>query len=275
MQVKGLDSQLSLPGRPRMLMWSLLVGLVAGLFGVSAPTALFGVYMETPPPLLGQPFSYQTIQSCSKLVCAPVALNSPALALADYAIYFAVGFLVTFAFGIIFVASHKPRSWFGRNVVPLALFIIAVLVVAVAAGGSVANGASLTQPHWPTPSGVEVYALTNVTLYSGTATTASLQGTAHLDITFINYYWNGESIPANITLTAGNGTVISSVYRCPTPSSCTPLTTIEIPNAYSTMTFDQQTTAFYFGAAVVKGQSYSLAINMPGIIMHFGTGIAQ
>jgi len=272
MQVKGPDSQL--PGRPGGLVWSTLVGLVSGLFGVSAPTALYGLYLEPPPPLLGQPFGYQTIQTCSSLVCAPVALNNVPLAVADYAICFAVGFLVTFAVEIFFVARHKQQGRLGRNAVPLAFFIVAVLVVALTAGGSFANGASLTQPHWPTPSGVEVIALNNVTLYSGTATTASLQGSAHLGITFVNYYWKSESLPANITLATTNGTVISSVYQCPSPSSCNPLTTIEIPNPYSTMTFDQPTTAFYFGSVITKGEGYSIAITTPGIIMHFSADAA-
>lgn len=275
MKIKVHDSELPLPGLSRALVWSMLVGLVAGLFGVSAPTASFGTYMETPPPLLGQPFGYQTIQDCSKLVCAPVVLNNLTLALADYAIYFALGFLATFVVEIISVARREQRSWFGRNLVPLSFFIIAVLVVAAAAGGSIANGASLTQPHWPTPSGIEVYALSNVTLYSGTATTMSLQGTAHLDITFVNQYWESESIPIEVTLATANGTVISSAYQCSNPSSCSTLTTIEIPRPYSTTTFDQPTTAFYFGSAVVKGQDYKLAVALLGTTMNFDTNVAQ
>ena len=274
MKVEGLDSQPPLPGRSRALIWSALVGLVAGLFGVSAPTALFGTYMEPPPPLLGQPFGYQTIQSCDKLVCAPVALNNLALALADYAICFAAGFLVTFAVEIIFVARRMPRSRAGRNSVPLALFIIAVLVVALTAGGSVASGASLTQPHWSTPSGVEVYILPNATLYSGTATTSSFQGAAHLDVSLVNYYWKSESMSVNITLTTGNGTGISTVYQCQSMSSCTLVTAIEI-KPYSITTFDQLTTAFYVGSAVVKGQNYSLVVTTPEFTMNFDTLVAQ
>ena len=270
LKVEGSVSQQPPPELPRALSWSALVGLVAGLFGVSAPTALFGLYMEPPPPLLGQPFGYQTIQACSKLVCAPVALNNPALALADYATYFAVGFLATFAAEIVFVASRRQRGWFGRHLAPI-FFTLAVLVVAVAAGGSFASGASFTQPHWPSPSGVEFYALMNVTLHSGTATAAPLQGTAHLDITFVNNYWKSESIPANVTLATTNGTVASSAYLCVNPSSCSPLTAIEIPKPYSTITFDQPSTAFYFGSAVVKGQTYRIVITTPAITMQFDT----
>lgn len=274
MKVEGYDSQLPSSGRPKVLTWSVLVGLVAGLFGVSAPTALFGTYMEPPPPLLGQPFGYQAIQACGKLVCAPVALNNLALALADYAIFFMVGFWVTFAAETIFGARGKQRSRFRRNLGPLTFFIIALLIVALTAGGSIASGASLTQPHWSTPSGVEVYILPNATLYSGTATTASLQGAAHLDISLVNYYWKSESMPANITLTNGNGTEISSVYQCQSASSCTPLTTIEI-KPYSITTFDLPTTAFYFGSAVAKGQNYSLVVATPVFTMNFGPMVAQ
>lgn len=275
MQIEGPGLQLPPTRRPKVLVWSLLVGLVAGLFGVSAPTALIGTYMETPPPFLGQPYSYQTLQSCSKLVCTPVALNNTALALEDYAIYFAVGFLVTLAAQIVFGTRRKQRrSWFGRNLVPASLFIVAALVVAVAAGGSVASGASFTQPHWPTPSGVEVYALNNATIYSGTATTASVQGTAHLDITFVNYYWKSESFPANITITAANGTVISSVYQCQTPTSCSPLKTIEIPRPYSAFTFDQPTNAFYFGSDIVRGQDYRLVLTTPILTMNLSISAA-
>ena len=274
MKTDGTDSQLVPPGRPRTLAWSLLVGLVAGLFGVFAPTALFGTYMEPPPPLLGQPFGYQTIQACGKLVCAPVALNNLALALADYAVFFAVGFLVTLAAETIFEVRGRQRVRFGRDLVPLAFFVIALLVVTLTAGGSIASGASFTQPHWSTPSGVEVYIVPNATLYSGTATMASIQGAAHLDISLVNYYWKSESMPAKITLTTGNGTEISSVYQCPSRSSCIPLGMIEV-KPYSITNFDQPTTAFYFGSAVVKGQNYSLVVTTSQFTMNFGPMTAQ
>jgi hypothetical protein len=260
----------------RIVLWSTAVAAVAGLFGVVAQNPT-GMYMETPPPLLGQPFGYQSIRACAALICAPVAQNNLPVALADYAVYFAVGFAVALLAQMVLVHRWSSAAGFGRNLVPASFLICALLIVAGAADQSVAAGASLTQPHWPTPSGVEANPLMNVTLYSGAATTPSLQGTAHLDISFVNYYWQSQNVPISVTLTMPNGSEIASVYQCQNPNSCSQVSSLLLPKPYSEINLNQPTTAFYFGSAIVQGVGYRLAVSVYGgaMIMHFGTTTAQ
>ncbi|MGA2875327.1 MAG: hypothetical protein ABSE82_07285 [Nitrososphaerales archaeon] len=262
--------------RLRIELWSVTVAAVTGIFGVAALT-FTGMSMEPVAPLLGQPFGYQAIRTCVALVCAPMALNDLLVALADYAVCFAVGFVVTLFAQIILAARWSRKDGIGRNLVPASFLVIALLIVAAAANGSVAAGASLSQPRWPTPSGIEAYPMNNVSLYSGTASTTSFQGTAHLDISFINYYWQGQTVPVSVTLTTSNGTVISAVYECQSLNSCSQVSALLLPKAYSEFTLNQPTTAFYLGSAIVKGANYTLSVSMFGgaMITHFGTTAAQ
>ncbi len=262
--------------RLRIVLWSTAVAAVAGTFGVVAQNPT-GMYMEPPPPLLGQPFGYQTIRTCTALVCAPVAQNDLPVALADYAVYFAVGFAIALLAQMVLATRWSSSGGFGRNLVPASFLVAALLVVAAAAGSSGAAGASLSQPHWSTPSGIEVYPLMNVTLYSGTASTPSLQGTAHLDISFVNYYWQSLSVPLSVTLEMPNGIEITAVYQCQTQNSCSQVSTVLLPDPYSELTLNQPSTAFYFGSAIVNGTGYRLAVSVFGgaMVAHFGTTVAQ
>jgi len=72
--------------------------------------------MEPVAPLLGQPFGYQTIRTCTALlVCAPVTLNDLPVALADHAVYFAVGLVVTLLAQIILVKSVRELKFIYYN----------------------------------------------------------------------------------------------------------------------------------------------------------------
>jgi hypothetical protein len=231
--------------------------------------------MELTAPLLGQPFGYQTIRTCAAIVCAPVAQNNIPVALADYALYFVAGFIVALAAQTILLIRPPSSSWILRNGVALILLFMVLSIVAGAANSSEAAGASLTQPHWPTLSGTEAVPLGNVTLYSGTASAPSLQGTAHLDISFINYYWQSLSVPLSVTLTMPNGTEITAVYQCQSPNSCSPVSALPL-KPYSEVNLNEPTTAFYFGSAIVNGTGCRLAVGVFGgaMVMHFGTTVA-
>ncbi len=261
--------------RLRIMLWSIAVAAVAGAFGVVAQT-FTGVSMEPVAPLLGQPLGYQTIRACAAIVCAPVAQNNLLVALADYGLYFAVAFAIALLAQMVFARRWSTGKRFGQKLVPASFLICALLIVAGAADQSTAAGASLSQPHWPTPSGVEADPLGNVTLYSGTASTPSLQGTAHLDISFINYYWQSLSVPLSVTLEMPNGTEITAVYQCQNPISCSQVSALPL-KPYSEVNLNEPTTAFYFGLAIVNGTGYRLAVSVFGgaMVMHFGTTTAQ
>jgi hypothetical protein len=271
----GVEARRGISAKLRILLWSTVVAAVAGFLGVAAETST-GMTMEPVAPLLGQPFGYQTIQTCAAIVCAPVAQNDLSVALTDYAVYFAVGFAIALLAQMVLAKRWSSRGGFGRNLVPTSLVICALLIVAGTAALSSEAGASLSQPHWPTPSGTEAVPLGNVTLYSGTASAPSLQGTAHLDISFINYYWQSLSVPLSVTLTMPNGTEITAVYQCQSPNSCSPVSALPL-KPYTEVNLNEPTTAFYFGSAIVNGTGYRLAVGVFGgaTVMHFGTTVAQ
>ena len=192
---------------PRIMPWSILIGLIGGIFGlVALDLPLFAVYMESPPPLLGQPVGYQMLPTCNYgpySVCPPNVSNNIALASLDFVICFAIAFFAALVILRAFLPRLVSRSVWRRNALPAVLLVITLLVVSFAAAGSVAQGASLSQPHWPTPSGVEVFPL-NMTIYSGTASSPTFQGTAHMTLILANYHWTDLNISISVSVTGPN-----------------------------------------------------------------------
>lgn len=256
----------------RRVIWkTAVVSVVGGLYGVfSINFALFtGIYAESPPPYLGNPFIFQSISYCNAgrlVVCPPLADNSYFIAAVDFLIFFGL------CFGVVFAALYKLRfnvalkpGFLGRNSVLISIFLVVLTLVFLSATASASSGASLTEPHWPTPSGVEVFPL-NFTLYSGTGSDISRQGSAHMDLTLANYHWTAANVSFIISL--GNGlsnhsTNPVSFFECPLPAKCKHFGSVMVP-AYSSLNLTSSTSALYFGIPVVKGEYYSISINMTG-----------
>ena len=254
------------PKAPRIMFWSILIGLIGGVFGlVALNLPLFAVYMEPPPPLLGQPIGYQVLPTCNfgpYSVCPPNVSNNIALASLDFVICFAIAFFVALVILRAFLPRLVSTSVWKRNALPAVLLVITLLVVSFAASGSVAQGASLTQPHWPTPSGVEVFPL-NMTIYSGTASSPTLQGTAHMTLILTNYHWTDLNVSISVSVTGLNITQPISIYQCSSPVSCHTFSTVIVP-PYTAFGLDSSTTALYFGNQIEKGAEYHFELNMIG-----------
>ena len=105
----------------------------------------------------------------------------------------------------------------------------------------------------PMDTGVSVNGNGNATLYSGTASTPTSQGTAHVDLTFV-YTTASVPIPIFLTATSPNGTSIP-VYQCQSATSCT------VPSIVYLKPFTgaggMETLSFYFGSAIVRGMNYT------------------
>jgi hypothetical protein len=211
------------------------------------------MYMEPPPPLLGLPITYQTLTPCNPGplgVCAPMVVNNVSLAFADFATWFVVA--LAFTFLVLYALSRNSLSSSrAKYALPLALLIVITIIVSFSAYGSISSGASLAQPHWATPSGVEWYSA-NSTLYAGPQTTYALQG-AHFDIRILNYHRTDETIILSFfQLTSSSGTVFQPrIYQCQTANSC------EINSSNVVPPYSSMSITFYLGAPIQKGMEYS------------------
>lgn len=270
---QGKDSRQSIssPSRsitkpPRATVWSILIAAIGGVFGlVALDFPLFGMYMETPPPLLGQPIGYQTIPNCNAgpfSVCVPFVHNSILIASIDFIICFGVTLII--AYGILrgFASHFSSSNILKRNSLPALLSLIALLVVSSSAAGSVMSGASLAVPHWPTPSGVEVYPL-NMAIYSGSSSTPSSQGTARMTLILANYYWTDLNISIAVSISGSNISQPVSVYQCINPTSCKTFSSINVP-PYTALGLNSTKTALYLGIQVEKGANYHYQLNLTG-----------
>jgi hypothetical protein len=269
----------------KSVLWkSIALAAVGGLYGiVDVNIPFYAIYAEAPPPLLGNPFVYQIFSNCNTgpyAVCPPLVHNDLLLVAIDFLAFFSLCFAV--AFLILYklrFSSALKKGVLGRNSVTITIFVILLAVISLTAFGSVSQGASLVEPHWQTPSGVEVYPL-NYTLYSGSATNSSDKGTAHLDIDLANYYWT--PLNASFSISVGRGSSNNDitlnaveVYQCPTPSSCRQVSSIMIP-PYSSLNLTSSNNSLYLGMPIQKGALYSIQINMiaNGIISQ-DTEVAQ
>ena len=236
------------------LVWSIVVAAFSGLFGLTTLSTAFGMYMEAPPPLLGFPFVDQTLQTCNAQgqyrVCPPVVINDPGIAIFDFGIFFVIGFAI--ASMILYASSGwtSHSSLFKRNIAPVVLLAITILLVSLSVNGAISSGASLTQPHWPTPSGV-TFGLGNFTLYSGSATTSSSQG-AHIDLRVMNFHWTNQTIVLSNIVLWSNGTKFSPVvYLCKSTTSCEASSNVVMPPYTSTVI------RYYLGSSIQSGAQYS------------------
>ena len=223
--------------------------------------------MEAPPPLLGQPFGYQTLVTCNggpNFVCPPEVQNNLATASMDFVICFSVAFAASFAILLGLRSRLASRSSLGRNALPATLLLITIVAVSLTGFGSVASGSSLVQPHWPTPSGVEVFP-SDITIYSGSASTPYTQGTARMTLILENYYWTSLNASVLLTLTGPNleSQTNVTIYQCPSPSSCLVVSGITIPRYYA-LSLNATTTALYLGIQIEKGQTYQYELTMVG-----------
>jgi DNA-binding transcriptional ArsR family regulator len=113
------------------------------------------------------------------------------------------------------------------------------------------------------------------TIYAGTATTPSSQGTAHVNVTFV---YDGPDIPIPVFLTAtsSNGTSIAA-YQCRSRTSCAPISTIYMKPSNGSE--EEETFSFYFGSPITSGMNYSCAMTIMGIGEitggYWGTIVAQ
>jgi len=255
----------------KSILWkSAALAAVAGLYGIAnVNESFFAVYAEVPPPLLGNPFVYQTLPNCDAgqyVVCPPLVQNNVLLAAIDFFVFFAVCFAVVFP--ILYKSRFHSTFKNGivkRNSIAVTFLVIILILVSLTTLGSTIQGASLVEPHWPTPSGVEVYPL-SYTLYSGSATNPSTQGTAHMDLTLANYHWTPVNASFSISLARGltnHSTNTVGIYQCPTPSTCMPVSSVTVP-PYSSLNLTSASTSLYFGTAVQKGEYYSIQVNMTG-----------
>jgi hypothetical protein len=252
----------------RILLWSALIGSVAGAFALVTLSTIFGMYMEVPPPLLGQPFAYQALQPCNAglyEVCPPAVINNVALAIFDYASVFLIAFLGAYLTqrALFPITSHYENS-IKRNVVPIVLLVIALLFTSLSANQSISSGASLSQPHWPTPSGVSLD-LGNISLYSGPATTSRSAG-ARMDIRLLNYHWTSQTVTiSNLRLGYYNETINPPIYECESVRSCA------INSTFVVAPYSSTVVPFYLGYPIQKGAEYSynftITSNMGGWIM--------
>ncbi|HZW55779.1 MAG TPA: hypothetical protein VFF30_05770 [Nitrososphaerales archaeon] len=255
-----------------IFLWSALIGSVAGSFGLVTLNTAFGMYMEPPPPLLGQPLAYQSLQTCNRVpleVCPPLVMNDIGLAAMDFTLCFLIAFIGAslILLALASSASHS-QSVVKRNVVPIVLFIITILIVSLSLSGSISSGASLTQPHWPTPSGI-TFGLGNVSLYGGTATTPTSEGGAHVDIRVLNYHWTAQTITlTSILFKSSNGTTINpTVFQCQSATSC------EVNSSFIAAPYSATVLSFYLGSPIQKGAQYScnfsITSNLGGFISSF------
>ena len=206
----------------RIFLWSLCIASIGGIYGlVSLDFPMFALYSMTPPPLLGQPFGYQTLPTCnSQTVCPPVVQNSFAVASTDFAICFSITFLIISALLLAF--RHNllaSTSIWKRNALPASLMVIVMLIVSVATSGSVSSGASLSQPHWA-PGVMDEYIL-NITVSSGTPSSETSQGTARMNLILASDYWTNQNVSVSVTVRGSNSSAIPvSLYQCPNPQTC-------------------------------------------------------
>ena len=249
--------------RDSALIWSTVIASTAGLFGlVSLDYTPFQGFMEVPAPFLGQPFGYQSLGACSLAVCPPLVRNNIVIAGFDFIFCFAIAFFAAFWAQRVFKSvTSNAHSIFKRNILPLILLAITLMLVLSSAYSSVASGSSLQEPHWPTPSGATFY-LGTVSLFSGSATTSSGSG-AHIDLNVSNYHWTKQTITVQYVhlQSSSNGTTIyPAIYQCESPNACNQNSTFVVP-PYSALTL-----SVYLNSPIEKGIEYSYNLNITSSI---------
>jgi hypothetical protein len=251
----------------RILIWSAVIAVMGGIFGLVALDYWpFGMFMEVPPPFLGQPIPYQSLVYCNQAVCPPLVVTNYVIAAIDYFLCFVLTFVVAFSIqkALVIVPSHS-QGVIKRNIVPVVLIVITLLATSSAAWLSFSSGASFTEPHWSTPSGM-TFNLDNITLFSGPATTPSSEG-AHFDMSLVNYHWTDQYLIVSfVNLKAlPNGAVIyPAVYQCQSPSSCEQNSTVDLAP------YSIRNISFYLGSPVQRGVEYSYNFS---IVSQLGTSI--
>ena len=238
-----------------ILLWSILIASVAGTFGLTTLNEAFGMYMEPPPPLLGQPLAHQILEPCNQAplgVCPPLVVNNIELGMFDFTLCFLIAFIGAYLIllGLASTTSRYENS-IKRNVVPIVLLVITLLFVSLSVNESISSGASLSQPHWPTPSGI-TFSLGNISLYAGGATTSTSEG-AHIDLRILNYHWTPQTITLSfIQLKSSNGTAIyPSIFECQSASSC------ETNSSFVVAPYSATVVPFYIGSSIQQEMLYS------------------
>ena len=105
------------------------------------------MFIETPAPLLGQPFGYQSVPVCMQ-ACPPLVANNIGFVAIDFFICFVIAFIVAYWIQPGFLSpTSLAHSRIKRNIVPIVLLVITLLLVSSAASLSISSGASLSEPH--------------------------------------------------------------------------------------------------------------------------------
>lgn len=246
------------------MLWACAIASILGFFGITATNISFGVYSIAPAPLLGNPVTYQTIPNCNKPlgVCPPYVQNNIGIASLDFAIWFIIAFFVTF--GILFICYRylfTRTSMRKRTILPATLLIIALLVATLPFTlPSTGTSASLTLPRYQMSGGAPVHPL-NVTIYSGTLSSTSSQGTAHMTLILANFDGRDLNESLSVYLVGPNITAKNpaSIFQCSNSATCHSVTSITVP-FYTALELNGTTTALYFG--IEKGGNYRYDVNM-------------
>jgi len=105
---------------------------------------------------------------------------------------------------------------------------------------------------------VETISLASATLFSGTGTSPSQEGTARIEMTFTNPGSQTKIISLQIKSASASSTIL--FYQCQTETSCSSPTQLTL-TAGSDTAFDSPSTIFYLSQNITSGVSYNYIFN--------------
>ena len=123
----------------------------------------------------------------------------------------------------------------------------------------------------------DYFQVNGVTLYSGTASAKTTEGTASIQFTVTGPLTTTSTTTAAITtINISNSTLASypAIYQCTSSTSCTLMSDAVVKRSGVT-SFNTPSTAFYIGMRIVSGQSYDYNIIFSNGNSIAGTVVAQ